>query len=175
MLELVDTSRETATLGVREGSDIVTIDVVDGLNFMRMATRVGMRTQMHASAVAKAILAFMPPDELDELLRDWPLTALTPNTITDAAALRDNLAEVRRRGYALDLEELEVGLRCVAAPIRGPAGHVVAGVSISGPRHRMTEDAMRRFGPLVRAAGEQISARLGTPPVSPELVADGTA
>lgn len=175
MLELVETSRETATLGVREGGDIVTIDVVDGLNFMRMATRVGMRTQMHASAVAKAILAFMPPDELDELLRDWPLTVLTPNTITEPAALRDTLAEVRQRGYALDLEELEVGLRCVAAPIRDPAGEVVAGVSISGPRHRMTDDAMRRFGPLVRAAGEQISARLGTPPVSQELVADGTA
>ena len=175
MLELVETSRETATLGVREGSHIVTIDVVDGLNFMRMATRVGMRTQMHASAVAKAILAFMQADELDELLRDWPLTALTPNTITDLDALRDTLAEVRQRGYALDLEELEVGLRCVAAPIRDPAGDVVAGVSISGPRHRMTDDAIRRFGPLVRAAGEQISARLGTPPASQEMVADGTA
>ncbi len=175
LLELVEMSRETATLGVREGGDIVTIDVVDGLNFMRMATRVGMRTQMHASAVAKAILAFMPPAELDELLRDWPLTALTPNTITDPAVLRETLSEVRQRGYALDLEELEVGLRCVAAPIRHPTGHVVAGVSISGPRHRMSDDAMRRFGPLVRAAAEQISARLGTAPMSQEMVADGTA
>jgi IclR family KDG regulon transcriptional repressor len=164
MLELVEKSSETATLGVREGSDIVTIDVVDGLNYMRMATRVGMRTQIHASAVAKAILAYMPPDEVEELLAEWPMTQLTPNTITDPAALKKTLAEVRQRGYALDVEELEIGLRCVAAPIRDPAGRVVAGISISGPRHRMTNEAMRRFSPLVREAGDKVSARLGAPP-----------
>lgn len=172
MLELVETSRETATLGVREGSDIVTIDVVDGLNYMRMATRVGMRTQMHASAVAKAILAWMPDAEVDEILADWPMASLTPNTVTDAGTLKARLAEVRERGYALDMEELEDGLRCVAAPIRDPHGRVVAGISISGPRHRMTEQAMRRYGTLVRDAGETISARLGTPPVSLERVSE---
>jgi IclR family acetate operon transcriptional repressor len=168
MLELVESSRETATLGVREGNDIVTIDVVDGLNYMRMATRVGMRTHLHASAVAKAILAWTPEAEVDELLVDWPMTGLTPNTVTDAATLKSRLSEVRERGFALDLEEMEVGLRCVAAPIRDPRGRVVAGISISGPRHRMTEEAMQRFGPLVREAGEKISARLGTPPVALE-------
>ena len=164
MLELVETSRETATLGVRDGSQIVTIDVVDGLNYMRMATRVGQRTQVHASAVAKAILAYLPPDEVDELLRDWPMSALTPNTITDSAVLRERLSEVRERGYALDMEELEVGLRCVAAPIHDAFGRVVAGLSISGPRHRMTDEAVRSFGPLVRKAADTVSARLGTPP-----------
>lgn len=164
MLELVENSSETATLGVREGKDIVTIDVVDGLNYMRMATRVGMRTQLHASAVAKAILAWMPEAEVDELLADWPMAALTPNTITDGATLKHRLAEVRERGFAFDEEELEVGLRCVAAPIRDPLGRVVAGLSISGPRHRMTEEAMQRFGALVRDAAEKISARLGAPP-----------
>jgi IclR family acetate operon transcriptional repressor len=164
MLELVENSSETATLGVREGKDIVTIDVVDGLNYMRMATRVGMRTQLHASAVAKAILAWMPEAEVDALLADWPMAALTPNTITDGATLKHRLAEVRERGFAFDEEELEVGLRCVAAPIRDPLGRVVAGLSISGPRHRMTEEAMQRFGDLVRDAAEKISARLGAPP-----------
>lgn len=170
MLELVESSRETATLGVREGNDIVTIDVVDGLNYMRMATRVGMRTQLHASAVAKAVLAWMPEAEVDELLAEWPMTALTPNTVTDAATLKSRLSEVRERGFALDMEEMEEGLRCVAAPIRDPRGRVVAGISISGPRHRMTEEAMQRFGLLVREAGEKISARLGTPPVMLERV-----
>lgn len=164
MLELVDSSRETATLGVREGNDIVTIDVVDGLNYMRMATRVGMRTQLHASAVAKAILAWMPEAEVDALLADWPMLSLTPNTVTDGTALKAQLAQVRERGFAFDMEELEIGLRCVAAPIRDPDGRVVAGISISGPRHHMTEEALQRFGPLVRVAGEKISARLGTPP-----------
>lgn len=175
MLELVETSRETATLGVREGKDIVTIDVVDGLNYMRMATRVGMRTQVHASAVAKAILAFMPDDEVDEVLADWPMKPLTPNTVTDPERLKARLAEVRERGYAVDREELEVGLRCVAAPIRDPHGRIVAGVSISGPRHRMTDEAMRRFGPLVRAAGEKISARIGSPPSALDRVTEATS
>ncbi len=172
MLELVDSSSETATLGVREGKDIVTIDVVDGLNYMRMATRVGMRTQLHASAVAKAILAWMPEADLDELLADWPMASLTPNTVTDAAGLKSRLAEVRDRGFAFDEEELEVGLRCVAAPIRDPVGRVVAGLSISGPIHRMTDEAMLRFGIQVREAAAKISARLGAPPQMMEVPGD---
>lgn len=173
MQQLVETSRETATLGAREGGEIVTIDVVEGLNHMRMATRVGMRTQVHASAVAKAILAWMPEADVDAMLKDWPMVRLTPNTITDAADLKSRLHEVRKLGYASDMEELEIGLRCVAAPIRDLHGRVVAGVSISGPRHQMTEEAMRRFGKLVREAGETISARLGTPPGAREPDADG--
>lgn len=166
MLELVQSSRETATLGIREGNDIITIDVVEGLNHMRMATRVGMRTQIHASAVAKAILAWSPAIEVDAVLASWSMTPLTPNTITDADTLKARLAEVRDRGYATDMEELEVGLRCVAAPIREPHGRVVAGLSISGPRHSMTPEAMRRFGGLVRSAADRISARLGSSPGS---------
>jgi len=95
--------------------------------------------------------------------------------VTDAATLKGRLSEVRKRGFALDMEEMEVGLRCVAAPIRDPRGRVVAGISISGPRHRMTEEAMKRFGPLVREAGEKISARLGTPPVALERVSGSTS
>lgn len=164
MNELVASSRETATLGVREGSDIVTIEVVEGLNHMRMATRVGQRTQIHASAVAKAILAWSSESDVDAVLANWPMTLLTPNTITDAATLKEHLAEVRGRGYAVDMEELEVGLRCVAAPIRDPFGRVIAGLSISGPRHSMTPEAMHHFGELVRSAADVISARLGSSP-----------
>lgn len=168
MTQLVESSRETATLGVREGSDIVTIEVVEGLNHMRMATRVGMRTQIHASAVAKAILAWAPEADVDAVLADWPLVPLTPNTITDPAELKRRLAAVRQQGYAVDLEELEVGLRCVAAPIRDPRGQVIAGLSISGPRHSMTPEAMHHFGELVRSAADAISARLGSSPAVSE-------
>lgn len=170
MTQLVESSRETATLGVREGSDIVTIEVVEGLNHMRMATRIGMRTQLHASAVAKAILAWAPEPDVDAVLADWPMVPLTPNTITDAAELKERLAEVREQGYAVDFEELEVGLRCVAAPIRDPHGQVIAGLSISGPRHSMTPDAMHRFGQLVRSAADAISARLGSSPATSDGV-----
>jgi len=164
MLELVEATRETATLGKREELDIVTIDVVDGLNFVRMATRVGMRTQVHASAVAKAILAYTDEDEVDQIIGTGPMPKLTPNTITDPAVLKERLADVRAQGYSVDMEEMEIGLRCVGAPIYDHRGMVSAGISVSGPRHHMTEDVMRRCGPLVRKAADKISARLGATP-----------
>lgn len=168
MRELVERTRETATLGMRDDLDIVTIDVVDGLNFMRMATRVGMRTQVHASAVAKAIMAWTDDGEVDQILGAASLTALTPNTITDPDLLKDSLVEVRQRGYSIDMEEMEIGLRCVGAAIRDHRGRVSAGLSISGPRHHMTEDEMARNGQLVREAADKISARLGAAPITDE-------
>lgn len=172
LLELVETTRETATLGMREGLDIVTIDVVDGLNLMRMATRVGMRTQVHASAVAKAILAFTPAEEVAEILAGAPMTPLTANTVRSVAELNARLEEVRLQGYSVDMEELEIGLRCVGAPVRDHRGRVQAGISISGPRHQMSDDAMRRYGTIVREAADQISARLGAPrPTATEAAA----
>jgi DNA-binding IclR family transcriptional regulator len=162
--ELVTTCRETASLTVLQDDEVVTVDVVDGLDFVRMHSRVGMRTELHASAGAKAMLAWLPPDRLDAILRDRPMPALTPNTITDRAAFEEHLAEVRRRGYSTDVEELEIGLRCVGAAVRDPHGGVVAGISLSGPRHRMTPEVMALLGRLVAQAAEQVSARLGAPP-----------
>lgn len=168
MRELVERTRETATLGLRDDLDIVTIDVVDGLNFMRMATRVGMRTQVHASAVAKAILAWTDDAEVDQILGASSLPVLTANTITDPSQLKASLAGVRERGYSIDMEEMEIGLRCVGAAIRDHRGRVSAGLSISGPRHHMTEEQIARHGQLVREAADKISARLGAAPVTDE-------
>lgn len=175
MLELVETARETATLGMRDNLDIVTIDVVDGLNFVRMATRVGMRTQVHASAVAKAILAWTDEDEVDQIIGASTMPALTSNTITDRDELKATFAELRARGYSIDMEEMEIGLRCVGAPIRDHQGRVYAGLSISGPRHHMTEEAMARYGRLVRDAADKISARLGAAPATADDGADATS
>lgn len=161
MTELVASSRETVTLGVRDHLDIVTVDVIEGLNFVRMASRVGMRTQIHASAVAKAILAWTSEDEVDAMLAAATLAPLTPHTLTLADSYKASLAEVRARGYSIDREEMEVGLRCVGAPIRDPRGRVDAAISISAPRHRMTERAMAHFGALVVEAADRISDRLG--------------
>jgi IclR family KDG regulon transcriptional repressor len=137
-----------------------------------MQARAGMRTQVHASAVAKAVLAWTPKAELDEILDTWPMARLTPNTITSKRDLVQHLAQVRSRGYSVDLEEMEVGLRCVGAPIRDHTGKVAAGVSISGPRHRMTEEAIAALGPEVRHTADQISRRLGAPHVD-AIVPDG--
>lgn len=159
--QLVETSGETVTMAVRDGLDVVTIDVVDGPAIVRMQARVGARTQIHASAAAKAILAGLPPDELHRIIDAWPLSRLTPNTITTKEELIGHLDIVRERGYSVDHEELEVGLRCVGAAVRDHSGDVVAAISASGPRHRMTDEAIATLGPMVRQAADAISARLG--------------
>jgi DNA-binding IclR family transcriptional regulator len=161
MTDLVAASRETVTLGVRDHLDVVTVEVVEGLNFVRMASRVGMRTQVHASAVAKAILAWTPEAEVDEMLATAVLSPLTVNTLTDPARYKESLADVRTRGYSVDMEEMEIGLRCVGAPIRGSGDRVDAAISISAPRHRMSDGAIAHFGRLVVVAADRISHRLG--------------
>lgn len=161
--QLVETSGETVTMVVRDGLDIITVDVVDGPAMVRMQARVGARTQVHASAAAKAVLASLPEDELRRIIDAWPLAKLTPKTITDKDELIRHLAGVRERGYSVDDEEVETGLRCVGAPVRDHTGEVVAGIAISAPRFRLAESDTDRMGQIARQAADAISARLGAP------------
>lgn len=161
--QLVESSGETVTLVVRDGLDMITIEVLEGPKLVRMQARVGARTQVHASAGAKAILAWLPADELNRVIDAWPLARLTPNTLVTKAELLQHLAEIRERGYSVDREELEIGLRCVGAPVRDQTGEVVAGIAASGPRHRVDDAEIERLGQVVRNAADAISARLGAP------------
>jgi IclR family KDG regulon transcriptional repressor len=162
--ELVKACRETASLTIMQADEVVTIDVVDGLNYVRMHSQVGSRPQLHASAGAKVLLAWLSEADRKRLLKDHELAALTDNTITSLDAFEDHLAMVRARGYSDDLEELEIGLRCVGAPVRDNSGRVVAGISLSGPRHRMTSEVMDLLSRLLIQSAEAISSRLGAPP-----------
>ncbi len=164
--QLVESSGETVTMVVRDGLDIVTIEVLDGPRMIRMQARVGARTQIHASAGAKAILASLPPDELGRIIDGWPLSRLTANTIISKDALIDHLAETLARGFSIDHEEMEIGLRCVGAPVRDQSGEVVAAIAVSAPRHRLNDDGIDRLGRLVRDAADAISSRLGAPVVA---------
>jgi len=164
--QLVESSGETVTMVVRDGLDIVTIEVLDGPRMVRMQARVGARTQIHASAGAKAILASLPPDELSRIIDGWPLSRLTANTIISKDALIDHLAETLTRGFSIDHEEMEIGLRCVGAPVRDQSGEVVAAIAVSAPRHRLNDDGIDRLGRLVRDAADAISSRLGAPVVA---------
>jgi IclR family KDG regulon transcriptional repressor len=160
---LVETSGETATMVVREGLDVTTIEVIEGPSMVRIQTRIGTRAQIHASAGAKAILAWLPTEELRRVIDAWPRARLTDNTITDRQDLIDHLAVVRTRGFSIDNEELEIGLRCVGAPVRDQSGEVVAAIAVSGPRFRVLEEDANRIGLMVRQAADAISARLGAP------------
>lgn len=161
--QLVETSGETVTMVIREGIDITTIEVVESPSIVRMQARVGARTQVHASAGAKAVLAWLPEEELSAIIDAWPLARLTPNTIIHKDELIARLASIRELGYSIDNEEIEIGLRCVGAPVRDHSGEVIAAVAISAPRFRLLEDDLDRFGAMVQQAADAISARLGAP------------
>lgn len=156
---------ETGHLGVLDGAEAVTVALVDGWQTVRMHSWVGKRSPAHCSSMGKALLAGLSPAQLAARYPDRELPARTPHTITSRAALEKCLADVRDRGYAEDREELEPHLCCVAAPVFGRDGAVVASVSVSGPASRLADPAAAAAAAAeVRAAARQISARLGAPP-----------
>jgi DNA-binding IclR family transcriptional regulator len=120
----------------------------------------GERNPAHSTALGKVILAFLPDDEVEVIIEQYPLIKMTPKTITQKVHFLEHLAAVRERGVAFDLEENLDGVVCVAAPIFDQRGRVVAGLSVSGPASRM-ESKLPRIQDEVREAGLKISSMLG--------------
>ncbi len=158
--DLAGRSGETANLGALVGFMVLYVDRADSPQALRWQLGVGERVPAHCSGLGKAILAHVSADAVERLLPPR-LDALTPNTITDRRAFIENLAETRRRGYALDDEEFMEGVRCVAMPIIGPGGEAVAAVSISGPAFRITENVIRSETASLREATASIGRQLG--------------
>lgn len=158
--DLAERTHETVTIAVLSGGDVVSIDQVAGTRSIVSVSWVGKRNPLHTTSTGKVLLAFMGDAERDEAL-GHPLERSTRRSIVDRAQLRTQLAEVRRRGYAQTLEELEEGLNAVAAPIRQADGRVVAALSVSGPAFRMRPVDLPRVGRLTVEAADAISRRLG--------------
>src|SRR5439155_21666783 len=124
------------------------------------------------TSVGKALLAFQPLEMVQQVV-DQGLKRFTPNTITDSDLLLAELSNIRTRGYSIDDEEIEVGLRCVAAPIRDHTGQVVAAISVAAPVQRMTKKQIQSTVPTVAAAAEAISRRMGyLPTLSNAMMAE---
>ncbi len=120
---------------------------------------VGSRTPAHCSGVGKVLLAYSDPGVLNKLSKR-PLEKFTLNTITDKNKLSCILEEVREKGYAIDSEEIEIGLRCLAAPIVDQQGKVMAAISVSGPVNRITEDRYLEIIQQLQLTSSQISKYL---------------
>lgn len=161
LLALRDATGETVHLMVLDGDTGVYVDVAESQQTTRVVSVVGSRDELHSSAVGKALLAFLPRQQLDAILARHGLPARTPHTITARAVFRQHLAEVRRKGYAVDDEEGEFGSRCVGAPIFDHTGAVVASVSVAAPVQRLSRRQLPRMAPLVIAAAQKISQDLG--------------
>jgi DNA-binding IclR family transcriptional regulator len=164
--QLVDATSETAHLALMGDGKVYYAAKVEGSRALRMPSHVGATNPLHCTAVGKVLLANAPDGLSETMLHKGPLACFTPRTITSASKLKSHLAMVLARGYAVDDEEREAGLRCIAAPVRNHTGKVVAAVSISGPVSRIGLSAERGqtdFIALVRSTAEAISRDLGAP------------
>ena len=162
--DLVSRLGDTGHLGILDGTEAVTVAVVDGWQTVRMHSWVGKRSPAHCSSMGKALLAGLSPEDFAARYPDPALPARTANTITSRDELERCLKEARDRGYATDWEELEPHLCCVAAPVTGRDGTVVASVSVSGPASRLLDAAtIETVAADVRATARQVSVRLGAP------------
>lgn len=158
---LMEASGETVNLGIEDNGEVVFISQVESHDTLRAFFRAGSRGAMHASGVGKALLAEFPEHRVRQICALRRLERFTDHTITDLARFLRELAEGRRRGWALDDEERSLGMRCVAAPIFNEHAEAIAGVSISGPSVRVTSRRLEDYGPMVRRAADQITLSIG--------------
>ena len=149
---------ESANLAMLDGDQIVYVAQAQSRRAMRMFTEVGRRVLPHCTAVGKAILAGMPQEQVAELLRRTGMPEHTEHTITDPDAFADALVWVDQHGYAVDNEEQEHGVRCVAVAL--PDAPARLGLSVSGPATRMTDEAIAQAVPLLRSAAADLSRDL---------------
>ena len=171
LARLVRETGETAHIGVLDEGDMMSVASVEGPRTLRMPSTVGRRTPAHCSAVGKAVLAFLPQSTLDELIARRPLIALTAKTLATTGALAAELRRIRVRGYAIDDEEIEKGLRCVAAPVRDFTGQVVGALSVAGPTFRITKKKVPALAGSVLAVAGDLSVELGYRPQTRESFA----
>ena len=161
MHALMERSGETANLAIEEDGDVVFVSQVETHEAIRAFFRPGSRGPMHASGIGKALLAERTDDEVRRIADRKGLTEYTGKTLVTPAALLDDLAETRARGWSLDDEERHQGMRCIAAPIYNAYGEAVAGVSISGPTVRMPDARLAQLASLVKQAATEITDAIG--------------
>lgn len=159
--DLVEEFNETVHLVLLSGNEGVYVEKKEGEGALRMYSQVGKRAPLYCTGVGKAILAFLPEEKIDSILSHSKLDARTQKTITDEKKLKEHLYETKVRGYAFDDEEIELGLKCVGAPIFNHKGEPIASISCAGPSTRFENKRLITIGLAVKNAGLQISKRLG--------------
>ncbi|MFC4766442.1 IclR family transcriptional regulator [Effusibacillus consociatus] len=159
--ELENITNEVIHLVVYDRGEVVYIEKLEGTETLRTHSRVGTRAPMHCTSLGKAILAHLPTSEVSEIIEKYGLPKHTDKTITDKDVLLKQLIKIREQGYAVEFEENEPGVNCIASPIFDHTGKVVAAVSISGPAMRMTKQRLNELKDKIIDISQKISNRLG--------------
>jgi IclR family transcriptional regulator, acetate operon repressor len=161
MAELRHVTGETVNLALFRGGQLVYVAIFDGSHAMRMSGTIGERVPLHSTAVGKATLASVSRERVRALLGPPPFRRFTEQTLTTMKALEADLEETRRRGYAVDREEMDVGARCVGVAILGVDGEPLGGLSVSGLAVRIPPERQVQYGDAVvracRSLGEQFT------------------
>jgi DNA-binding IclR family transcriptional regulator len=151
----------TGHLAVLASDEAVYIDKAEVPGAIRLTTYVGSRCPLHSTGMGKALLAWLPENEVDRIVQTRGLTAYTPNTISSPVALKAELARVRRLGYAVGVEENEPGVCGIAAPVFDHLGHVVAAANLGGTVLQIKKGNIPLLGAAVARAAAEMSRRLG--------------
>lgn len=154
---LMEATGETANLGILNGDAVLFLSQAETHETIRAFFPPGTRSPLHASGIGKALLAFARPQDLRGLIRGLRLDSFTPMTLTTPEDLVAELTRIRAQGYSLDNEERTLGMRCIAAPIFDLGGEAAAGISVSGPLHRMSDARLDEIAGVVAAAGRELS------------------
>lgn len=164
MHRLMADTGETANLAVAADGHVVFVSQVETHHPIRAFFSPGTRSAMHVSGIGKALMAQMPRVQVDAVIQRHGLPAQTPNTLATPGALFADLYRVAERGWSLDDEEANLGMRCVAAPIFNAYGEAIAGVSVSGPSVRLTDYRVPGIAELVKSAALDITHSIGGTP-----------
>jgi IclR family transcriptional regulator, KDG regulon repressor len=158
---LMEASGETAILTVYQNGEVVCLDVCESPHAVQLRMTVGMRRPAHAGASAKVLLAYRPEQEIETVIRTSGLQRLCDQTITDACALRRDLACIVEQGFAVSLEETDPGAWGVATPVFDERGQAVAAIGLAGPTLRYSPDKVEQWVALCREAAEDVGRMLG--------------
>ena len=159
MQQLVERFNETCTLGVFDRGQVLLLEIVHSRYTLTIGDKVGRQMPAHCTASGKVLLAFLPPEVVEPIL-NAPLATYTEKTITLPARLREEFKVVRQRGYALNDEEFEVGLRAVSAPIWDIDGNPIAALSMPGPTNRITPERIPEIAQALVEAAEAVSGHV---------------
>jgi DNA-binding IclR family transcriptional regulator len=161
MRHLMEKTNLTCHLAILDGPEAVYIEKVEPHGFIRMDTWVGRRMRVHATSVGKALVAYIPQEQLEKILADRGMEKRTSKTITTVPRLLKELEKVRAQGYAVDDEENNIGARCVGAPIFNQGGAVEASLGLSGTTNQVNPHTMPRIVEALKDAARHISMQLG--------------
>ncbi|HXV79606.1 MAG TPA: IclR family transcriptional regulator [Candidatus Binatia bacterium] len=161
LIRLMEQTQETVHLAILDDDQVLYLEKVEGAHALRMPSRVGRRIPTFCTSLGKAMLSCLTEPDIRRILKTQRLQTHTGNTIRDIDRLESELKETRKRGYAVDNEEIELGLRCVGAAIRDHSGNMVGAISVAGPSARLKPENIPMLGKTVMKVASAISEELG--------------